>query len=150
MWLHPLLRLATLSSITAIAVVMGFLVASAWPFFASQGLAPLWRLDWYPYEDLYGFLAPLVGTLWAVGLAIAIALPLALSAALLTTELLGERTARAIRLLMELLAGVPSIVYGLIGMWLLVPFLEHGLGLLTGRCLLAAALLLWWLDVLGC
>ena len=142
MWIHPLLRASALLSLLLIVVVMGFLVASAWPFFASQGLSPLWQLDWYPYEDLYGFLAPVVGTLWAVGLAIVLALPLALAAALLTAELLDERPARLIRLLMELLAGVPSVVYGLIGMWLLVPLLEHGLDLLTGRSLLAAAGLL--------
>ena len=142
MWLHPLLRASALFSVLAIVVVMAFLAASAWPFLASQGPSPLWQLDWYPYEDHYGFLAPLVGTFWAVGLAIVLALPPALAAALLTAELLDERAARLVRLLMELLAGVPSVVYGLIGMWLLVPFLEHGLDLLTGRCLLAAAGLL--------
>ena len=43
---------------------------------------------------------------------------------------------------MELMAGIPSVVYGLMGLWLLVPFLEQQLDLLTGRTLLAAALLL--------
>ncbi len=142
MWLHPLLRASAIVTSALIVLVGAFLVEAAWPFFEAQGLAPLWQADWYPYEDRYGFLAPIVGTLWVVGLALAIALPLATSAAVLTTELLGARAARGVRLLMEMLAGVPSVVYGLIGMWILVPLLEDGLDLLTGRSLLAASLLL--------
>ncbi len=132
---------ALLSSMT-IVVVLGFLLQSSWPLIQQQGAAFIVGTEWYPFESLYGMLPALIGTLWSVTLALLIALPCGVAAAILCAELLPQRVRSTVRFAMELMAGVPSVVYGLLGIWLLLPLLESQLNLLTGRTLLAAGLLL--------
>ncbi len=126
----------------AIMLVLGFLIYAAWPFLRQAEIELLWSRDWFPFENSYGMAPALLGTLWVVLLAVALALPLAVAAAVLTSELLPAAWRGGVRLTMEVLAGIPSVVYGLLGLWLLLPFLEAQLELLTGRSLLAAGLLL--------
>ncbi len=125
-----------------IVLVLGFLLYSSWPLIAQQGVAFIVGSEWYPFESLFGMLPALVGTLWAVALALMIALPCGVAAAILSAELLPARLRNPLRFSMELMAGVPSVVYGLLGIWVLLPLLESQLNLLTGRTLLAAGLLL--------
>jgi len=132
---------ALLSSLT-IVLVFGFLLQSSWPLIQQQGITFIIGDEWYPFESLYGMLPALVGTVWAVALALLIALPCGVAAAILCAELLPAQLRGAMRFSMELMAGVPSVVYGLLGMWVLLPLLESQLDLLTGRTLLAAGLLL--------
>lgn len=136
------LTASTLLSAFAILFVIGFLVHASWPVVQEQGLAFVVEHEWYPYEDLYGMLPVFLGSMWSIFLALFIALPLAVAAAICSAELLSERLRSWSRMAMELMAGIPSVVYGLIGLWLLLPFLENQLGMLTGRSLLAAGLLL--------
>lgn len=132
---------ALLSSMT-IVVVVGFLLQSSWPLLQQQGIAFVAGTEWYPFESLYGMLPALIGTLWAVALALLIALPCGVAAAILSAELLSSKLRSTVRFGMELLAGIPSVIYGLLGIWLLIPLLESQFELLTGRTLLAAGLLL--------
>ena len=125
-----------------IVLVVGFLLYASWPFLARGELHFLMAREWYPYEDLYGFAPALVGSFWSVVLALLIAIPVGIAAAVFSAELLPGRWSGAARFGMELLAGVPSVVYGLLGLWILLPFIEGQLDLLTGRSLLAAGLLL--------
>ncbi len=142
MWLRFSLTLSAAITSLSIGLLLGFLIYSSWPVFAAQGIGFLWGAEWYPYEALFGMLPVLLGSAFSVGLALFIALPLGLSAAVMSAELLGPRQRSALRFLMELAAGIPSVVYGLLGLWVLLPWLETGLGMLTGRSLLAAGLLL--------
>ncbi|VAW89194.1 Phosphate transport system permease protein PstC (TC 3.A.1.7.1) [hydrothermal vent metagenome] len=125
-----------------IVLVLGFLLQSSWPLIQQQGIAFIVGDEWYPFESLYGMLPALVGTVWAVVLALLIALPCGVAAAIFCAELLPAQLRGPVRFSMELMAGVPSVVYGLLGMWVLLPLLESQLDLLTGRTLLAAGLLL--------
>ncbi|MCF6324262.1 MAG: phosphate ABC transporter permease subunit PstC [Gammaproteobacteria bacterium] len=125
-----------------IVLVLGFLLYSSWPLIQQQGIAFIIGDEWYPFESLYGMLPALVGTVWAVVLALLIALPCGVAAAIFCAELLPAHWRGSMRFSMELMAGVPSVVYGLLGMWVLLPLLESQLELLTGRTLLAAGLLL--------
>jgi len=125
-----------------ILVVLGFLIQASWPLLQSQGLAFVTESEWYPYEQLYGLAPVLVGSFWSILLALLLALPTGLAAAILAAELCGGRGRSIVRFGMELMAGIPSVVYGLLGLWLLLPLLESRLNLLTGRSLLAAGLLL--------
>lgn len=132
---------ALLSSLS-IVLVIGFLLHSSWPLIQQQGMAVIIGDEWYPFEALYGMLPALIGSFWSVALALLIAVPCGVAAAILSAEMLPEKVRSGVRLGMELMAGIPSVVYGLLGMWLLLPFLEGQLDLLTGRTLLAAGLLL--------
>ena len=133
---------STLFTLSAFLLLSGFLLHASWPIFSVQGLHFITSSEWYPYEDLFGMLPALLGSLLSVAVALLIALPLGVAAALFNIEIMPSCLRPWLRLLMELMAGIPSVVYGLMGLWLLVPFLEQQLELLTGRTLLAAALLL--------
>jgi len=119
-----------------------FLLYSSVPFWKTEGISVLWQREWYPYESLYGMLPALVGSLWSVGLALLLAIPTGVAAAIVASELAPASLRTAIRIAMELLAGIPSVVYGLLGLWFLLPWLEQSLSLLTGHSLLAAGMLL--------
>jgi len=132
---------ALLSGFT-IVLVLGFLLHASWPLVQQQGFGFVTQPEWYPYEDLYGFAPALLGSFWSVSVALLIAVPTGLAAAILSAELLPKPLRGPIRFSMELMAGIPSVVYGLIGLWILLPLLENQFHLLTGRSLLAAGLLL--------
>ncbi len=119
-----------------------FLVVTAWPFWKMYGLAPLWDSQWYPYEDHFGLLAAFVGTLWSVSIALVLAVPWALAAAIMMEEILSGQPRKWLRMGMETLAGVPSIVHGLIGLWVILPWLQSCFGLLSGHGLFAAGSIL--------
>ncbi len=137
-WLYA----STLTALLAVLAVFGFLLHASWPLLAEQGVAFVAEPEWFPYEDLFGLLPVLIGSGWVVLLALLIALPCAVAAAVLNAELLPPRMRAGLRFVMALMASVPSVVYGLIGLWLLLPLLESQFDLLTGRSLLAAGGLL--------
>jgi len=124
------------------SVLLWFLWHSAWPYWQTFGVAQLWASEWYPYESLYGLLPAIVGTTWAMIIAMSIAIPCGLAAAIVGSEILPKAWQSWVRLSMEMLAGIPSVVYGLIGLWLLLPWLQQSFDLLTGHSLLAAGMIL--------
>jgi len=125
-----------------ILLVLGFLIQASWPLLQQQGLSFVAEPEWYPYEALYGLAPVLLGSFWSILLALFVAVPTGLAAAILSAELLPGPMREVVRFSMELMAGIPSVVYGLIGLWVLLPLLETQLDLITGRSLLAAGLLL--------
>jgi len=131
-----------LISAATVVVVLGFLLHASWPLLQQAGIPVIWQREWYPYEALFGMAPALVGSLWSIALALLIALPLGVAAALFNIEIVPPPLQGTVRLAIELMAGIPSVVYGLLGLWILVPLLEGQLNLLTGRTLLAAGLLL--------
>ena len=136
------LTFSSLTTALLILAVLGFLIQASWPLLQSQGLSFVTEPEWYPYEALYGLLPVLVGSFWSIALALLLAVPTGLAAAILCAELLSAGGRSLLRFSMEVMAGIPSVVYGLLGLWLLLPLLESQFDLLTGRSLLAAGLLL--------
>jgi phosphate ABC transporter permease protein PstC len=126
----------------AIVALLGFLISHSWAFWQEAGISSIWASEWYPFEALYGMLPAIVGTTSALIIAMLIALPCGLAAAIVSSEMLNSRWRFIARLSMEILAGIPSVVYGLIGLWVLLPFLQQHLNLLTGHSLLAAGIIL--------
>jgi len=136
------LRASALIALLVGVVLLLFLLQQSWPFWHLYGLKPLITSDWYPYEKLFGLAAAIIGSLWAALIALAIAVPTAIAAAIMSTEICNSTTRAWLRTSMEILAGIPSVVYGLLGLWVLLPLLQTEFGLLTGHSLLAAGLLL--------
>jgi len=129
-------------ALLSVLLLLGFLVAASWPFWLRFGVAPLWSTSWYPYESLYGLLPAILGTVWAVVIAMGIAVPCGVAAAVVGSELLPAWWRGALRLSMEVLSGIPSVVYGLIGLWVVLPRVQASFDLLTGHSLLAAGMVL--------
>jgi phosphate transport system permease protein len=101
--------------------------------------------EWMPTATpapQFGLLPLLAGTLWVSFFAILIALPLGLGVAVYLSELAGSAMRAVLKPAIELLAGIPSVVYGFFGLVVLVPFLQKSLHLPVGETALAGSLIL--------
>jgi phosphate transport system permease protein len=125
----------------AILILFVSLVLESIPVFKSQGISFLWGTDWFAGE-VYGALPMIFGTLVVTGLAVVMVIPFALGSAVLTSEFLNGRLRLMVKAAMELLAGVPGIIYGLMGIALLTVWVRDVFGLIDGNTLFTAGLLL--------
>jgi phosphate transport system permease protein len=102
------------------------LVASAWPSLARFRWSFLWTSIWDPVAEVYGAAPMIFGTVVSSFLALLLAVPLALGVAIFLTEFAPKWMRQPVAFLVELLAAIPSVVYGLWGIFVLIPFLrEH-------------------------
>src|SRR5918912_120155 len=113
-----------------ILILIGFffvrLVVEAWPAFTHFGVFGFtFTNDWDVSRNFYGALPLLVGTLISAGIALCIGVPVAVATALFVSELCPRRLRSPLTVMIELLAAVPSVVYGLWGVFVLIPKL-HG------------------------
>jgi len=105
-------------------LVVAFLILEAWPALQNIGLAPFFTdQDWYPTERLYRLTPMLWGTLWATLGSVVLATPLGILSALFCHYYAPSLLAIWYRRLIELLAGIPSVVYGFWGLVVLVPMI---------------------------
>jgi phosphate transport system permease protein len=82
---------------------------------------------WGPSDGKFGFLPFIMGTLWVTGLATIIAVPISLLSSIYLSEYAGNSLRNAVKPLIDLLAGIPSVVYGLWGVLAVVPFIKNSL-----------------------
>src|SRR5579872_1598082 len=104
-------------------VIIAFINASA-PVFKRFGLDFLISTHWNPVTGQFGALAPIYGTLVTSVIAMLIAVPVGLLIAFFLTQLCPQRLRRPIGIAIELLAGIPSIIYGIWGLFVFAPFLQ--------------------------
>src|SRR5213595_1614228 len=100
------------------------LAVSAWPAIKRFGLSFLWTSVWDPVAGIYGAAPMIFGTLASSLLALVIAVPLSLGVAIYLTEFAPKWLRQPVAFLVELLAAIPSVVYGLWGIFVLIPFLR--------------------------
>jgi phosphate transport system permease protein len=101
------------------------LVRGGWPALAHFKLAFLTTEIWNPVTEKFGALAPVYGTLVTSIIAMIIAVPLSFGVAVFLTELAPRWLRRPVGVAIELLAGVPSIIYGIWGLFVLAPLLQR-------------------------
>lgn len=136
------------SALAAAAFVglVGLLLAESLPLWRTAGLQGFLLGDtWFYRASEFGALSMIYGSSVVAGLAVLLAAPLGLGAAFFTAERLAGRPRMAVKLVVELLAGVPSVVYGLLGLLVLRPWvydLFEAFDLLSGDTLLTGGLLL--------
>src|SRR5256884_997391 len=104
--------------------LVGELVVSAWPAIQRFGGTFLWTSVWDPVAGVFGAAPMIFGTLASSLLALLLAVPLALGVAIYLTEFAPKWLRQPVALLVELLAAIPSVVYGLWGIFVLIPFLR--------------------------
>jgi len=130
---------AALTLVTLIGIIL-LLVVSAWPSIEKFGLSFLWTSDWNPPAQKFGALIPIYGTLVTSVIALVIAVPVSFGIALFLTELSPLWLRRPLGTAIELLAAIPSIVYGMWGLLIFAPifgqyaqpFLSSTLGQIPG------------------
>lgn len=100
------------------------LVSLSWPALKTFGWHFLITDVWDPNTDQFGAVAAILGTLAASLIAMVIAIPLSFGVAVLISEILPRPAGRVIARIIELMAGIPSIIYGMWGLFVLVPFMS--------------------------
>mgnify|MGYP001161967283 CR=1 FL=1 len=111
-------------SLLVLAALIGILVSlfiSAWPTFKTFGLKFLWTVEWDVVNEQFGAAIAIVGTVLSAGIALVIAVPLAFGIALFLTENCPTWLRRPLGTGIELLAAVPSIIYGMFGLFVFAP-----------------------------
>jgi phosphate transport system permease protein len=116
-------HLAAWITLTLLAGIVVSLLFGAWPAIQEYGLSFLWRSEWDPVQDKYGGLVMIYGTLATSAIALLIAVPVSFGIALFLTELSPGWLRRPLGVAVELLAAVPSIVYGMWGLLVFGPIL---------------------------
>lgn len=129
-------------SILAVALICIFLFANGVPAIAQIGLPDfLFGTTWRPANDIYGIFPMIVGSIYVTAGAIVMGVPVGLLTAVFLSRFASGRVAAVLKPGVELLAGIPSVVYGFFGLVVIVPFIRgHAPG--NGLSLLAASLLL--------
>jgi phosphate transport system permease protein len=138
-WFFSLVALAT------VLLLIGIFVRQSIPVWQHEGWHYLTGTKWFFRQKEFGAGAMIYGSVMVAFIAVVLATPLGFGAALFTAEYLPRAARLAVKIVIELLAGVPSVVYGLLGILLLREWIYEmfaGFDLLSGDTLLTAGVLL--------
>ncbi|MGE3303081.1 MAG: phosphate ABC transporter permease subunit PstC [Hyphomonadaceae bacterium] len=119
-----LLTVAGLIVLITLSAILLILFNAGWQAFAAFGPSFIWSSDWNPPLERYGALPAIVGTLVTSAIAIVIAWPIGFGVAYFLTETCPRVLRAPLGIAIELLAAVPSIVYGMWGFFVLAPFMS--------------------------
>jgi phosphate transport system permease protein len=119
-------RLAAFTVLALLAAIIGSLIMGSMPAIRAFGFGFITSPEWNPVTDQYGALIPIIGTLVTSGIALVIAIPVSFGIAIFLTELSPKWLRRPLGIAVELLAGIPSIIYGMWGLFIFAPlFADH-------------------------
>ena len=116
-----LVKLAALIVLLMLGGIIVSLIISSWPSIQKFGFAFLWTKEWDAPNEIFGALVPIYGTLVTSFIALLIAVPVSFGIALFLTELSPAWLKRPLGIAIELLAAIPSIVYGMWGLFIFAP-----------------------------
>ncbi len=124
---HKVTLFFSLLVLVALAGILVSLMITAWPAFKKFGFEFIWRVEWDIINDEFGAAIAIFGTVVSSLIALLIAVPLAFGIALFLTENCPVWLRRPLGTAIELLAAVPSIIYGMFGLFVFAPlFAEYG------------------------
>ncbi len=139
--IEKILLAIAFSAISVLALITFFIFREGVPLLWKVGLANFFGLKWAPTRGLFGILPMIIGSLWVTVGALIIGVPLGLACAVLLAEFAPKRAVVILKPTIELLAGIPSVVYGFIGVMVLLPLIRNYLGG-PGFSVLACAIIL--------
>jgi phosphate transport system permease protein len=122
-----LTRAAALAVLVILSGIILSLIVGSMPALKAFGIGFLFDESWNPVTEKFGAIAPIYGTLVTSFIAMLIAVPVGLLIAVFLTELCPMALRRPIGIAIELLAGIPSIIYGIWGLFIFAPFLQQTL-----------------------
>lgn len=141
------LTLTILSISTVVLMGLGLFYKSL-PILHSSSLSDLlFSSEWKPFKEAFGFYPFIVGTFWVTGIAIIIALPLSMLTAIFLSEYAPVRVRKLVLPLIELLSGIPPVLYGVWGVLVIIPLIQdqiapHFIEFTTGYSVLAGGIVL--------
>jgi phosphate transport system permease protein len=122
---HALTLLFAVLVLLILSGVIVALISGAWPALEHFGFGFLVTQSWNPVTEKFGAVAPIYGTLVTSAIAMLIGIPVAFGIALFITELCPIWLKRPLSTMIELLAAIPSIIYGIWGLFVLAPFVQE-------------------------
>ncbi|MCD6127737.1 MAG: phosphate ABC transporter permease subunit PstC [Methanomicrobia archaeon] len=137
-----ILLICALSAIFVIFLIIMFLFKEGLPILKKEGLSFIFGRFWEPSKNIFGALPFIIGSLSVTFLALLIAVPLGLFCAIFLSEIAPGWAESLLRPVIELLAGIPSIVYGMFGLIIIVRAIKVSIGLPTGESVLAGGIVL--------
>jgi phosphate transport system permease protein len=121
---HGGLKVLAWATILMVASIIGLLLKMSLPIFAKFGAGFFIGTDWNPVEDTFGALPFIYGTIVTSLMALLMAAPISIGVAVFLTEIAPKWLSKTIGFLVEMLAAIPSVVYGLWGIFILAPFMQ--------------------------
>jgi len=140
--IQGLLAVAAAGSVAVTVLIFGFMIVLGLPLVTSGAFFNLFTASWLPNEGLYGIVPMMAGSLFIAGLAMIFSFPLSLGCAALVSVLAKGRVPALLHRLVRFMTGIPTVVYGFAGIFLLVPVVREWTGSGSGMCILSASLLL--------
>jgi phosphate transport system permease protein len=142
-----LIKVAGYSAILIVGIIFIFLLREGSPALVEIPFSTLFSARWYPIEDYFGILPLIGGSLIVTIGAGAIAIPLGLATAIFISEVIPRWAREILKPMVEILAGLPSVLLGFIGILVLAPITREFLNLPTGLTALTGALLLGAISI---
>ncbi|MBP3621965.1 MAG: phosphate ABC transporter permease subunit PstC [Lachnospiraceae bacterium] len=145
--MHIVFMLAACGSILAVIVICLFMFANGVPAMAEIGLKDfLLGKKWIPNQNIFGIFPMIIGSIYVTAGAIIIGVPIGLLCAIFMAHFCSSKIYKILKPAVELLAGIPSIVYGFFGLMVIVPIMQNmfggsGKGVLTASILLGIMIL---------
>lgn len=139
-----IITIGAILSSCLVLLVFFYILKESMMFFKEVGFSEyLLGKTWSPLEsEKYSFLPMILATLYISFLSIAIATPLGVGCALFLSFVVNKKYSKVILSFIDMLAGIPSVIFGFIGLVVLVKFLEKNLDVVTGESVLAGGMLL--------
>jgi len=122
---HRTTKAAAILVLVLLGGLLLSLVAGSWAALSTFGVSFLTTASWNPVTEKFGAVAPLYGTVITSAVALLLAVPVGIGIAVFLTEICPLRLRRPLGIAIELLAGIPSIIYGIWGLFVLAPFLQQ-------------------------
>ncbi|MEJ2558652.1 MAG: phosphate ABC transporter permease subunit PstC [Anaerolineae bacterium] len=144
---EALIRVLGFSSIGFVLLIFFFLLREGVPLFLDVPLSKLFNTRWYPTFDLFGTLPLILGSILVTLTAIVIAVPLGVATAVFVREVAPGWAREVLKPVIEVLAGIPSVVLGFFGMTLIAPLIRETLGVATGLTAFTGALILAYMAL---
>lgn len=132
---------STIACAIVVLSIFLFMIVLGLPLFRESAFFTVWTGPWAPHSGLYGVRPMISGTLWIALLATLLSLPLSMGTAFVIASLAGPRLSRLLNALIRFMTGIPTVIYGFTGIFLLVPFIREGFGG-AGMSVLAAGAIL--------
>ncbi|MEW6066630.1 MAG: phosphate ABC transporter permease subunit PstC [Bacillota bacterium] len=145
--IEKLLLISAVVAVLVVALITYFIFAGGLPVMQKYGIAHfITSSDWHPLDKQFGLLPMIAGSFLVTLGALVIGVPLSVGCAIFLAEIAPKQVTRIIRPAIELLAGIPSVVYGFYGLVILVPLIRElfggrGFSILGGSVVLAIMIL---------
>lgn len=145
--ISAIIKVAGYSSILFVTLIFFFLMREGLPTLGETKPSVLFNSTWYPIEGYFGILPLLMGSMLVTFTAVLVALPFGIGTAIYISEIAPRSVKEILKPLVEVLAGLPSVVLGFLGIIILVPAIRRLLGIPTGLSAFTGAVLLGFIAI---